>query len=324
VDHRPDHSLVSYHDNQRSDRRLPSGFLLISVFQIGVQPTSSPRAHAQGSKSSFGVDTPRASSWTCTSLRDFCQRNLFARIILDVGSSDEERGKRSPCDRLVEVLTEFAHLVSYVRNLALLDEARCDSLPASALRILAKAPTTVFTCTNDGWVIWESNPEGTRAVMFLKIGSRIVTEKPNGLSCSPSLLCAPQSMSATVGKVIHFGWHTAMRTEQGLKLDFAQSSFLFSHHRTLLNSIGTRYRHGGIVEAKVNSQLSICIIIIARYTSIRREPENSNEWTCAMTAWHYYGVSDRAYQSMAKVRTSIQLEIAHGRAPSAWSSTASK
>jgi F-box domain len=101
-----------------------------------------------------GVDALRASSLLCSSLRDFCQRKLFTRIILDVGSSDEGRGKRNPCDRLVEILRKSPHLVCYARSLVVLNDSEdpCDSFVVSALRILAKAPITIFKCIIDGWV----------------------------------------------------------------------------------------------------------------------------------------------------------------------------
>ncbi|KAH6909409.1 hypothetical protein BKA70DRAFT_199062 [Coprinopsis sp. MPI-PUGE-AT-0042] len=114
------------------------------------------------------ADTLRASSLISSPVRAFCQRKLFARILVDSGA-DSGRGEKGSCDRLVEIFAESPHLVSYVRSLVVRDDfewVRRDKALEPVLRTLSMAPITSFTCIFDAWAYWENNPAETRTAIL--------------------------------------------------------------------------------------------------------------------------------------------------------------
>jgi hypothetical protein len=114
------------------------------------------------------ADTLRASALVSSSLRAFCQKKLFARILLHTGA-DKETGETGPCCRLVEIFSESPHLVSYVRSLVVRDDfewVRHEKSLPWVLRTLSTAPIAAFTCIFDAWTSWENNPEATRIALL--------------------------------------------------------------------------------------------------------------------------------------------------------------
>jgi hypothetical protein len=121
-------------------------------------------------RQSEDADTLRASSLVSFSLRAFCQKKLFAQILLH-SSASKQTGETGPrgLNRLVDIFTESPHLLSYVRNLVVrydFERVRQDDYLVSILRTLSMAPITTFTCIFHAWTSWENNPEATRSAVL--------------------------------------------------------------------------------------------------------------------------------------------------------------